>query len=749
VARKKKGPRRKSEAAESAPLVKRPALLPQKRRGALFAVLALGMVGLALYARYGHPRWYGEGKATMPAIRTPPNVLFISVDTLRADHLGAYGARPPTPHIDRLASEGVLFEKAVSHVPITLPSHTTMLTGTYPIYNGVRDNGSFRLDGDKETLAELFHTAGYHTGAFVGSFALDSRFGLDQGFDVYDDYYGDSSAFNDFTISERPADAVLTPALEWIAGQGEERWFAFVHLYDPHSPYSPPSPFRDTHRDDLYSGEIAYVDDALGRFLGELEERDSMKNTLVVFTSDHGEGLGEHGEKTHGMFAYEATLPVPLIFRWKGILPEGRHVPSRVRLIDIAPTLVEMVGVGRSSVGYQGESLVPLIFGDSPAPDRDSYFEALAFNLNRNWAPLTGLYRGHFKYIDLPIPELYDLESDPGETKNLYPESPGRGRQMAASLAELVDAHSTQASREIRTAEVDAETVRRLQTLGYVAAPAPRKAAQEYTPDDDPKRLVHLSDRFDAGVAAHMAGRSEEAIRLFRSVIEERPSFSNAYANLAFVLRETGHLKEAIAVLEEAMARGAQTVNMLGRLGAYLQEAGRLEESVALLEGLVAEDPSYTEAYNYLGVSYSRLGRNKEAIQILEKVIALDPSYASAYSNIGSVYLSMGRYRLAEERFQRAIEIDPRLAFAWNGLGVVYASTGREQDAISAWKRTVELDGRQYDTLYNLGRLLTQMNRFGEAIPYLERFAQGAPQDRYGSDIPKVKRLIAELKARG
>lgn len=715
-----------------------------KGRGAIVALLLVvgALLGIALL------RWQDTGHDGMPAVLEPPNVLLISVDTLRADHLGVYGARLATPHIDRLATEGVVFEKTVSHVPVTLPSHASLFTGTYPIHHGVRDNGSFRLEDDEETLAELFRTAGYRTGAFIGSFALDSRFGLDQGFDVYDDFYGDSSAFNDFAISERPADAVLAPATKWIAEQGETRWFAFVHLYDPHAPYNPPAPFRNTPPEDLYSAEVAYVDDALGRSLDELRERGSLENTLVVFTADHGEGLGEHGEKTHGMFAYEATLHVPLILCWDGVVPAGRRVPSRVRLIDVAPTLVEMAGVGTSK-SHQGESLVPLIFGNNRAAERESYFEALSFHLNRNWAPLTGLYRDEFKYIELPIPEIYDLASDPQESHNLYEESPGRGRQMADSLITLVETHSTEASREIRLAEVDAETAARLETLGYAVATRSRQGSQEYTPEDDPKRLIHLSDRFDEGVAAHVAGRSSEAIGLFRSIIEERPSFSNAYANLAYVLHETGRLNEAIAVIEDAVERGVQTRSMLGRLGAYLQEAGRLEESVALLEGLVKEDPGFAEAFNYLGVSYSRLGRTEEAIDALEKVIALDPSYATAYSNMGSVYLATGRYPLAEERFRRAIEIDPRLAVAWNGLGVVYASTDRKQDAISAWERTVELDGRQFDTLYNLGRLLTEMNRFDQAIPYLERFAEEAPPARYQSDLPKVRRLIAQLKARG
>jgi len=649
--------------------------------------------------------------------------------------------------MDRLARQGVVFEKALSSVPVTLPSHTSLFTGSYPIAHGVRDNGSFRLSDTHETLAEAFQTAGYRTAAFLGSFAMDSRFGLDQGFELYDDFYGDTSEFNDFAISERPAEAVLEPARAWLAERRSDRWFAFVHVWDPHAPYTPPPSFHEAHRDDPYTGEIAHVDHELGRFFESLEAAGLLDDTLIVLTADHGEGLGEHGESSHGMFAYETTLHVPLIFTWRGVLPAGQRVASRVRLIDVAPTIAELAGLEKGKE-HQGESLVALMLEPDRHEDRDCYFEALSFNLNRNWAPLTGLYREGYKFIDLPIPELYNLDADPGETRNLFGRDPKVSRHLAAELARLVESNSTEASREINAVEIDQETATRLESLGYVVSSGEPRESAAYTAEDDPKRLIHLSDMLDEGVAAHAAGRSEEAIRAFQAILKQRPTFANAHVNLAYVLQETGRIGEAISVLERALENGISTRTMLGRLGAYLQEAGRLDESVSLLEAVVEENPTYAEAFNYLAVSYARLSRTAEAVQTLEKLLQLDPSYASAYSNLGSAYLGAGRFQEAEQSLTRALELDPRLASAWNGLGVTLANTGREDEAVSAWKRSVELDPSQYDTLYNLGTLLTKMNRFQEAIPFLERFILSAPQDRYGADIPKLKRLVAQLRAR-
>jgi arylsulfatase A-like enzyme/Flp pilus assembly protein TadD len=640
----------------------------------------------------------------------------------------------------------VVFEQAVSPVPITLPSHASLFTATYPFTHGVRDNGSFHLATEKRTLAEMFRAAGYRTAAFVGSFALDSRFGLDQGFELYDDFYGDTSDLGNFAISERPASDVLAPALEWLSQPREEPWFAFIHLYDPHAPYEPPAPFRETFASEPYRGEVAYVDEALGEFLEELRNHGKLENSLLVLTSDHGEGLGEHGERTHGMFAYESTLRVPLIFSWEGVLAP-RRVASRVRLLDVGPTLLDLSGLERLP-GSQGVSLVPLLEGKEDPSESESYFEALAFNLNRGFAPLTGFYRGSLKYIDLPIPEVYDLDSDPKETENLAPARPALLKEMASRLDEIEIASSAGKAGEEQRLAVDEETRRRLESLGYATGPGATSEKRSYGVEDDPKRLVQLSDRLDDALAAHLAGRSEEAIRLLRAIVAERPSMAKAYDDLSYVLREGGRLEEAIGALETSVEREASTIAMRSRLGLYLQEAGKTEDSIGVLEAVLKEDPSYAEAYNYIGLAYARDGRTEEAIEVFRKLIDLDESYASAYSNLGSVYLAQGRHAEAEREFRRALEVDPRLSAAWNGLGVVAARTGREAEAVASWERSLGLDPRQYDTLYNLGSLLTQMNRFAEAVGYLERFVETAPPERYGADIPKVKRLLAALKSR-
>jgi arylsulfatase A-like enzyme/Flp pilus assembly protein TadD len=674
-----------------------------------------------------------------------PNVLLISIDTLRADHLGAYGASIGTPGLDALGKAGVVFERAVAQVPITLPSHASLFTAAYPFAHGVRDNGSFRLPEERRTLTEAFRAAGYRTAAFVGSFALDSRFGLERGFELYDDFYGDTSALEDFAISERPAAEVLAPALEWLSGQREAPWFAFVHLYDPHAPYAPPVPFSVRFARDPYRGEVAYVDEALGQFFDELRKRGQLGNTLVVVTSDHGEGLGEHGERTHGMFAYETTLHVPLILSWDGVLAP-RRVASRVRLVDVAPTLLALAGLDPLPAS-QGLSLVPFLEGSEDSSEGESYFEALAFNLNRGFAPLTGLYRGRFKFVRLPLPELYDLDADPGETENLAPARPAMVKEMAARLEEIEREGAIEDRGDENRLAVDEETRRRLQTLGYVTAPgaAPKRS---YGEDDDPKRLVRLSDRLDDAMAAQLAGRSEDAIRLLQSILAERPSTAKAYDDLSYVLREAGRLEEAIAALETSVERGAATIAMRARLGLYLQEAGKATASIERLQAVLEEDPGYAEAYNYLGLAYAREGRTDEAVETFRKLIDLDPSYASAYSNLGSAYLARARHAEAEKEFRRALEIDPRLASAWNGLGVVAASTGRENEAVESWERSLEIDPRQYDTLYNLGTLLTKLNRFPEAVSYLDRFIETAPPERYGADVSEVKRLVAALRAR-
>ncbi len=357
----------------------------------------------------------GSASAPEAEIRREPglNVLMITVDTLRADALGSYGnTRAVTPWMDRLAAEGVRFENARAHNVVTLPTHASILTGLYPQEHGVRDNSGFRLPEELPTLATILRKEGYRTGAFVSAFPLDSRFGLDQGFEVYEDNFVGSERRPAFFEVERAGPETVALARSWIEANDDRPWFCWVHLYEPHFPYDPPEPLKSRFSDDLYLGDVAAVDEALAPLLEPLLKRANSSQTLVVLTSDHGEALGEHGEATHGIFAYESTLRVPLVL-YQGDLFEPRVVLDPVRHIDLLPTILDALGLPVAE-GSSGRSLLPVVFGQVAEEAPSTYFESLSPQLNRGWAPLYGIVDGDMKYIELPIPELYDLEADPG-----------------------------------------------------------------------------------------------------------------------------------------------------------------------------------------------------------------------------------------------------------------------------------------------------------------------------------------------
>ena len=366
-----------------------------------------------------------------------PNLLLITLDTLRADRLGCYGyARAKTPHLDRLASEGVRFETALAQVPLTLPSHTTLFTGTYPARHGIRDNGGYFLSPELKTLAELAQGEGYRTGAFISAFVLDSKWGLDRGFDTYYDQF-DLSRYERISLGsvERIAEDTVHEFLPWLESVGERPFLAWVHLYDPHAPYDAPEPFASEFADRPYDGEVAYVDAAVGRILGFLRGRTLDESTIVVVAGDHGEGLGDHRELTHGNFVYDSTLRVPLILR----LPDRRHagleIERQVGLIDLFPTLAELLQV-RVPDQNQGRSLLPLIGGEQIS-ESPLLAESMYPRLHYGWSEVVALRTQRFKFIDTPRPELYDLGSDPAESRNLVEEKANVARGMKSKLDEL------------------------------------------------------------------------------------------------------------------------------------------------------------------------------------------------------------------------------------------------------------------------------------------------------------------------
>jgi arylsulfatase A-like enzyme/cytochrome c-type biogenesis protein CcmH/NrfG len=704
---------------------------PQRRAGLALAAVLAGSVLLLWFAMRGPGQSIPEG-----AFRGY-NLLVITLDTLRSDRLGSYGSkRGQTPHLDRLAREGIRFERTLAHAPLTLPSHASIFTAKLPLEHGVHDNGTFRVGDDEKTLATVLASAGYETGAFVGAFVLDARFGLNRGFDLYDDYYGEKRGVLSFAQLERKADAVIAPAERWITGRTEAPWFAWVHLFDAHAPYDAPSEMRKKFPNDPYGAEVAYLDEVLGEFLSRLSTSGRLDRTVVAVLGDHGESLGDHGERTHGTFAYDSTLRVPWILWGRGIRP--RVFEETVRHVDVMPTLLDLLGVPPPDE-IAGRSLRPYLSGKQRYEAPPHYFEALNVHLTRDWAPLTGLVQDGHKLIRLPIPELYDLERDPQEKENLYPQKTGLARRMEETL----DAISAGAA-AIEVAAPDRETLERLRALGYLTAPAPSRRSR-YGAEDDPKNLVDISNAFDEASELVGKGRSGEAIVIFQEIVRRQPRSSEARQSLAYALHRAGRVPEATSVLEEAVRSGISDVPLLSLLGAYLLDVGAFDRAASLLEDLVRRDPDSAEAHNSLGIAYGRLGRHDEARRELERALALDPSSAGTYNNLGSLALSQGRFEEATRFLGRSLEIDPGHASALNGMGFAQARMGDMAKAIEYWRRAVESDPQQFDALFNLALALLESSP-RDALPYLERFAREAPPQRYRTDIEKARALMASVK---
>ncbi len=702
------------------------------RKGFLGAALLLA--GLAAVWRFAPPLTPDAPEFVRTADQ---NVLLITIDTLRADALGSYGGAARTPNLDALAAEGVRFDFAHAHAVVTLPSHASILTGQYAFQHGVRDNAGFRLAGEAVTLAEAAHEKGFATGAFVGAFPLDRRFGLAQGFDEYDDLSGREVSPADFEFSERPAADVVAAAQAWI-GRQHTRWLAWVHVFDPHSPYAPPAPFDREYASNPYAGEVASVDAALGPLLKMA--RGGTRPTTIVVTADHGEGLGDHGEPTHGVFAYESTLRVPLILAQVRPAAQGVAAPRGaewvstvpVRHVDIAPTVADLTGLSLPQ-GLPGRTLLTAF--EHETEPRPAYFEAMTAMLKRGWAPLRGVLVGREKYIDLPLEELYDLAADPGEGRNLAPARRDRVRVMTARLEGFGPTMPGEQAPE--TGEVRA----RLQALGYLSGSAPRKP--RYGEDDDPKRLIDVDRLMIDGIELHRAGRAREAADAYRRVIARRPDMGLAYRRLAFIQWESGATREAIATLREALTKNGPDADIDIRLGTYLAESGALNEAIPMLERPVAADPENTEALNALGIAYARAGRSGDALRLFERILALVPQDPFALENIGTVHLQRGDLVAAGEAFARAAANDPASSRARAGLGVVAMNAGRRAEAIDHWRRAVELDAANYDALYNLATELVNAGRAAEARPYLEQFVRTAPRAFYGPDIDRIEGYLA------
>ena len=668
-------------------------------------------------------------RPAVPQIRH--NVLLITVDTLRADAVGAYGrTATPTPLIDRIAQVGVRFTDAHAHNVVTLPSHANILTGRLPPDHGVRDNAGFRLPPGAETLATHLQRQGYRTGAFLSAFPLDSRFGLATGFDVYDDRLA-GGARPAFLIQERPAERTVALATQWIGAAGGQPWFAWVHLYEPHFPYDSPEQFASRWPNDPYLGEVAAADAALGPLLEPILAAGAESDTVVIITSDHGESLGEHGEASHGVFAYESVLRVPLLIYAPQIV-SPRVVDAPARHIDLLPTVLGALAL-EIPAGLAGRNLMPVMSGnDQRAPD-GVYFEALSATLTRGWAPLHGIIQDGFKYIDLPVPELYDLTEDPREERNLAGAEPGR---VAALRAHLERFRSADPHRAVR--REPAEVRERLGSLGYVTGGTGRPRTP-FTEADDPKRLIALDAILQASLERYLAGDLAGAIAHARDLVGRRPSMAVSWMQLAQLEREAGHAAAAIDAMRRAVTLSAGDTEALTLLAAYLTEAGRPLEAADLLAAAAREPDADPDLLSTQALALARLARFDEALAALARAREHDPSNALLLVHLGTVQLTRGRRSAAREAFTDAIRLDPDMARAHSSLGVLAVEEGNLDQAAQHWRDATSRDPREYRNILSLGIALARGGRTAEARACFEFFAASAPPSHYAAELERVR----------
>ncbi|MCU0236814.1 MAG: sulfatase-like hydrolase/transferase [Acidobacteria bacterium] len=668
------------------------------------------------------------------------NVLLVTLDTTRADHVGAGGrlrAQSLTPNIDRLARRGAVFTRAFSHNPLTLPAHANILTGHTALYHGVADNNGFRLDDRFFTLAEKLQGLGFATAAFVSSFVLGRELGLDQGFG----HYREPLAQDTFLAAESVA-----AAQDWIGAQ-QGSWFCWLHLWDPHFPYSPPAPFAERFRSDPYAGEIAYVDAELGKLFSFLERSGGLASTLLVITGDHGEALGEHGEFEHGFFAYNSTLHVPLIICLPGEKP--RTVAALVSHVDLFPTVCDALATVPPA-GIAGRSLLPLLAGGAEA-ERPVYIESKGPYLSKGWAPLEGFIAGNLKYIDLPIKELYDLERDFGETRNII-----SSRRLSDLSGELAALKRRMAGTETAAARrpLSAEATRRLRSFGYLAGMVNVKKAA-FTRADDLKTLLPIQNKLRKANQLFNGKKFRAARELYEQVLASKPDDVGSYLHLADTLHFLRLPQEAVAALRRGRDVVPGSLELQAKLGVFLTEVGRLGEAVELLQGVLAADAGNAEAWNYLGVALFRTKRLAQAEEAYGKALALDPRQASAHANLGSLLLARyladrnaNRLERARAAFTRAIELDGRSAAAYNGRGAAFKFAGGLEPALADWKKALELQPDLTDAYLNIGLTLIAAGRKEEAAGYLQRLRERFLPLLSARDRETLQRLLAEAGER-
>ena len=746
MGKRKRGRRSRKPRAEVRPQVSAPAAPPEKGGGPAPAprrrprplVLAAGLALLAAAAAvFLVLRGGGESIVRDEEM----NVLLITLDTTRADRLGCYGyTEGRTPHLDDLARGGVLFANAYAPVPMTLPSHASIFTGLNPTNHGVHNNGTYVLGPGPVTLAEVLKGRGYRTAAFTASFSVDSRFGLDRGFDVYDDTFHEDAPFKALN-SERRAEEVYAAFASWFERENREdrgRFFAWVHFFDPHLPYDPPPAYWREFPTRPYDGEVAYMDHYVGEIVRLLKDKGLLERTLIIAAGDHGEAFGEKGEAGHGIFLYESTVRVPLVF-WAGNrLPAGAVVDSRVRLIDIMPTVLDLLKAPAVEK-IDGTSLVSRIRRPGARP-LDAYIESFYPRENYGWSELTGLVSGPWKYIQAPRPELYDLRNDPDETNNLVAAEPRRAADMKRRLEATIRGAVGAASGD---RALTAEEQERLRSLGYIQF-AGGKGGDEDLPDPKDKvdelRLFQEAQRFE------FEGDYAGAERIYDKLLPLNPGAPASYVNLALAQARQKKFDAAIETLNKGAAAVPGSDVILSRLGHTYLVTGRPAEALEAMRRVLEIDPDHFDALTVCAVVLESSGRAEEARAYMERALDVEPENKFLRTSLARSLASSGRLSEAIELLSGLVRDHPADASLFQNLGIALGMTGDYPEAIENLNRALVLEPTPI-AYYNVAVAYRETGRIEEAIGALERFLD-FPGNDDEAGLRSARAEIERLKAR-
>ncbi len=580
-----------------------------------------------------------------------PNAILITVDTLRADRLGPYGyGGTQTAAINQLAADGVLFKQAIVQVPLTLPSHCSILTGQWPSTVGVRDQAGFTLAPDRPTLASVLKHAGLETAAFVGSSILNVEMGLGQGFDTYTNVLPRPGGTPRGGDLERRGDQVIGDAVRWIETPGRRRFFVWIHLFDPHTPYAPPEPYRTKFANSPYDGEVAFVDSLIGELIGALAAKGLYNKTLVVFTSDHGESLGEHGEETHGFFLYDATVHVPLIVKFPGSRWKGRVVGDQVRGIDVAPTILETLGVAVPAQ-VQGQALGKHAAGEQKGAAPPAFSETYYPYYHFGWSPLFSIRTAQYKYIRAPEHELYNLSADPRERNNIVLAEAAAASQLRAQLAKGYTESSSVGAPKRKS--VDAATLAKLKSLGYIGSGAPRGGTRSGQLAD-PKDKIRVYTMLERALREGEQGRLRESNARLRQVLREDSSIIDAHLNLGVNLAQLGNTRGAVNSFRHALNLDPRNVIATYNLALAYARLGKLKEAIAGFSRTLDLDPRQAQARVDLGRAHELKGNTDAAIEVFKRAIADDPNWAEAHYYLGRAYERKGLSEQAQAEMRTA-----------------------------------------------------------------------------------------------